>query len=299
MLLGHSTVSNDREKTDCTIAEAKELFIRVKKESDDVELKKQAIFMQASCLITLGNPNEALELLDGTNTPLLPAETLLSSAYQIIGKLEEAKEILQVGVYQHIIALFGLLPSYLMLCADDTARFEEIYSRTLVMAEAFNIKELHTYVLINFYIVASQGYLASGNMDKALDILQKYTELVTGDIYPLQLQGDDFFHLLGGWLTEFDLGTAPPRNDNTIKQGMADMVINNPAFSALAGERRFQSIVERLKKQLLEDLRMDLLREYIPFLIPIVIADLALALTAFVHVLKHPHFRFGNKTMWH
>ncbi len=43
---------------------------------------------------------------------------------------------------------------------------------------------------------------------------------------------------------------------------------------------------------------MDTLREYWPFLLPIIIAELALALTALVHVLKHPHYRFGNKPMW-
>ena len=43
---------------------------------------------------------------------------------------------------------------------------------------------------------------------------------------------------------------------------------------------------------------MELLREYWIFLLPIVIAVLALAITALVHVLKHPHYRFGNKVMW-
>lgn len=43
---------------------------------------------------------------------------------------------------------------------------------------------------------------------------------------------------------------------------------------------------------------MEMLMEYLPFLIPLVIAQLALAITALVHVLKHPHYRFGNKTMW-
>ncbi|NLO48544.1 MAG: PLDc_N domain-containing protein [Clostridiales bacterium] len=45
---------------------------------------------------------------------------------------------------------------------------------------------------------------------------------------------------------------------------------------------------------------MDLamLKEYLPFLIPLVIAQLALGITALVHVLRYPHYRFGNKVMW-
>lgn len=38
--------------------------------------------------------------------------------------------------------------------------------------------------------------------------------------------------------------------------------------------------------------------KYLPFLIPIAIIELGLAITALVHVLKHPDYRFGNKVMW-
>lgn len=38
--------------------------------------------------------------------------------------------------------------------------------------------------------------------------------------------------------------------------------------------------------------------EYLPFLLPILTAEVVLAITAFIHVLKHPNYRFGNKVMW-
>lgn len=43
---------------------------------------------------------------------------------------------------------------------------------------------------------------------------------------------------------------------------------------------------------------MDILMEYLPLLIPVIIIELALAITALIHVLKHPVYRFGNKVMW-
>ncbi len=43
---------------------------------------------------------------------------------------------------------------------------------------------------------------------------------------------------------------------------------------------------------------LDTLKEYLPFLIPLAVAQLALGITALVHVLRHPHYRFGNKVMW-
>ena len=43
---------------------------------------------------------------------------------------------------------------------------------------------------------------------------------------------------------------------------------------------------------------LESIQEYLPFLIPLVIAEFALAMTAHIHVLKHPNYRFGNKVMW-
>lgn len=45
-------------------------------------------------------------------------------------------------------------------------------------------------------------------------------------------------------------------------------------------------------------MNLESIQEYLPFLIPLVIAEFALAITAFIHVLKHPNYRFGNKVMW-
>jgi hypothetical protein len=43
---------------------------------------------------------------------------------------------------------------------------------------------------------------------------------------------------------------------------------------------------------------MEMLKEYLPFLIPIIAVELILMVTALVHVLKHPHYRFGNQVIW-
>lgn len=43
---------------------------------------------------------------------------------------------------------------------------------------------------------------------------------------------------------------------------------------------------------------MEGLIENLPFLIPIIIIELILVITALIHVLKHPNYRFGNKVLW-
>ena len=43
---------------------------------------------------------------------------------------------------------------------------------------------------------------------------------------------------------------------------------------------------------------MSVLGEYGIFLIPAIIVQLVLMVTAAVHVMRHPHYKFGSKPMW-
>lgn len=43
---------------------------------------------------------------------------------------------------------------------------------------------------------------------------------------------------------------------------------------------------------------MNTLFEILPFLIPVLLIDIALAAAAVRHILRHPRYRFGNRAMW-
>ena len=45
-------------------------------------------------------------------------------------------------------------------------------------------------------------------------------------------------------------------------------------------------------------MELDTLTSLLPFLIPLVIAQLTLMVAALVHILKHPHYKIGNKALW-
>lgn len=247
LIINHIELLKDPQKSASLTEEAKVLFTRVREECDDVSITRLALYMEALCSLVSGNPNTALELLDGTVAPALPPESILASAYQMMGRADEAKSVLQVGIFQDIVVLFNFFPAYLMLCADDPSKFEEVLRRSLVIAETFDVRHLHPSVLVGLYISAAQGYIVQKNHDKALEMLQKYTEIVTSDIYPLCLHGDAFFDLLDDWLDKLDLGTNLPRNEKMIRKSMYDVIVNNPAFSVLSDEQHFQSITEKLQ----------------------------------------------------
>jgi transcriptional regulator with XRE-family HTH domain len=247
LMVNHLELLKDPQQAAALTEEARALFLRVREESGDVSLTKQALYMEALCCLISGDPNAALELLGGTVAPALPPESILSSAYQMTGRTDDAKAVLQVGIYQNIVVLFNFFPAYLTLCADDPAKFEEVLRRALNVAETFDMRHLHPGVLVGLYLCAAQGYLLQGSRDKSLGMLQKYAEIVSSNIYPLSLHGDAFFDRLEGWLDKLDLGTDLPRDEKTIRKSMADVIVNNPVFSALSDEPSFKSLTEKLQ----------------------------------------------------
>ena len=64
LFVNHSMLVKDPDKTVQILEEARTIFARVKTETDDIELAKQALDMEALCLLTLGGSNEVLDLLE-------------------------------------------------------------------------------------------------------------------------------------------------------------------------------------------------------------------------------------------
>jgi len=253
LLLNHVELLKGSPESAVLIEEARNLFIRVKEESDDVSLVRKALYMEAYCALATGDAATVLDLLDGTIEPAMPPEVLMASAYQMRGQVEDAEGVLQIGIYQSLVVLFNFFPAYLRLCTADTAKFEDVLGRALAIADLFDMRHLHPGVVIGTYIVAAQGYLAQNNHDRALDMLQQYTDIVTDDIYPLKLHGDEFFDKLDQWLIKLDFGQDLPRDDKTIKRSMCAVVVENPVFAVLADNHRFKNIVGRLQSNCSQD----------------------------------------------
>jgi hypothetical protein len=90
-------------------------------------------------------------------------------------------------------------------------------------------------------------YSLQGNVEKSLDMLQKYTDICTKSFFPYSLHGDSFFDAIDGWFADFDLGADAIRNEKVIKESMLQGVLSNPAFADLAEQPRYKSILEKLK----------------------------------------------------
>jgi len=67
----------------------------------------------------------------------LPPEPLLALSFQTAGRSEDARAIIQVGIYQNIVVLLNLLSAYLNLYADSPGKFQEGVRRMLMISETF------------------------------------------------------------------------------------------------------------------------------------------------------------------
>lgn len=250
LLINHLELVKDPEETASLLTEAKKLFIRVKENGDEFEVTKKALYMEAFCALAENDADTVLCLLEDNLEPALPPESLIATAYQLKGQIKEAKSVLQEGIYQNLVVLFNFFPAYLLLCADDAGKFEETLARAESVGATFDMRHLHPGVFVGIYINAARSYLLLGNKERALDMLEQYTDIVTDDIYPLHLHGDAFFNLLENWLDKLDIGKALPRNEKTIRKSMADVIMENPSFAALQGEARYLSCTARLQNNL-------------------------------------------------
>ena len=127
------------------------------------------------------------------------------------------------------------IPSFIVVSAVGQERITE---------NAFNLGADY-YILKPF---DAQGYMKLGNSEKALKTLEKYTQLATSNIYPLNFHGDEYFDLLDGWLENtLTLGSDMPRNQMMMQKSVSESIINCKVFEPLKDNVQFQNMIKRLK----------------------------------------------------
>jgi transcriptional regulator with XRE-family HTH domain len=250
LLLNHHMIAKEKETQKEILKEIIDLCVRIKTESEDIWLSKQANSLEAYGYMLLQQPGEVLELLDGTMKPISGDEGILANAYQMMGNMQKAKKVLQVSIYQHLMSFLGSFPLYLLLLTDDVEQFKKNLERILSVLEVFNVDTLNPNVSLQVYFAAAQGFAIQDNTERAIDMLDKYATTCTSNFFPFSLHGDEFFDCVDEWFNEFDLGIEAPRDEKLIKQSIIQSIITNPAFDKLTKIPRYNRIIETLKIKL-------------------------------------------------
>ena len=250
LLINHYPLAKEKETQEKLLQEIIDLCVRIKLEGEDIWLSKQANSIEAMCYMISQKPQEVLELLDGTMKPISGDEVILANAYQMTGDMQKARKVLQISIYQHLLNIMGVYPSYLLLNVGEAEKFDSILNHILSISEVFELDTLHPNASVQLYLAAAQGYVMQGNTEKALNMLGRYVDVCTSNFFPLTLHGDDFFDCVDEWFKDFDLGVYPPRDEKLVKESMIQAIVMNPAFSSLSNHPKFKSIVEIMKQKL-------------------------------------------------
>lgn len=247
LLINYAPLAGTPERTKELLREAGALCIRIKEESGDFNLNKQANFVEAFIALNLGNPEEAKELLGSVNDPLFGEEVLLAGAYAQTGDMDKAREITQTGIFRHLLGIVGDLPNYLMLHIEDKPRFQEILRRFQGLNQVFQLDSLHPAMTVNVYLTAANGYAVMGDTENALTQLERYADICARGTRQFLFHGDDFFDRVDRWFEEFELGANPPRGIKGLGKSILDSVVGNPGFESLRTHERYRRVVTILE----------------------------------------------------
>lgn len=247
LFVNHHMLVDGQEQRDEILRETVRLCERIQSDSGDVSLAKEAALLKAICLLTLREPQSVLDLLGETVRPDMPERSLLSQAYQMLGNIDKAKEVVQIDMCLNLMSFFNSGISYVSLCLDDFDRAEEAFNRLVEVAKIYRMENLNPNIMILLYALGAQLFLAEGDTEKAVELLNRYVDLCINGFFPFALHGDSHFDRVDAWFSELALGNASPRSESVIKQSMMRDILLNPAFDTLTEEPGYKRVVGKLR----------------------------------------------------
>lgn len=246
-LLNHADMLPGEEKIKTYNKEAQELFIHVRTQSKNPELITQALKYEAYTSLTLQEFDQVLTIL-GDHPPILfPIESLIAAAQQQKGDEQQAIVTLQSAIYQYTTVFLSFLTNYLQLLIHNHEKFSETVFRGNEFASIFNFTEMHPVALMNFQLSAVFGYTQMSDEEAALRELTNFLKVMKQTEFPVVLHGDAYFDQLEEWFEQLEIGNQLPRDSKIIKDGLIDLIIDNPAFINFQDKERLQLIYTELR----------------------------------------------------
>ena len=230
------------------VREAKELFERLVSDCGDVILARDALNMQALCSIVLEQPDDVFSLLgESISTQSLSEGSLIAKAFVLTGNKIKAKEVYQCNIHKFLLYLAESLVDYIPLLDDDFDTAQTALNRAIELIRLFNISELNPEIMTVTYLHGAEMYCKHGDLDKALELLEKYMEFCITKFFPLRIRGDDFFTDVDEWLNS-DESALSVISEQALKNSLLRDLHEFSFFAALNDNPRYKRIVKILNE---------------------------------------------------
>ena len=250
LLLNHFMLAEGEVRQKEILVYGSDLCSRIIENCKDIALCNDAVFLNASIILQLGNAGEVIASLEELENPCRLSKQgagILLQAYQMTGEMDKANHFAQISMYQQVIALVGCATQYLAIHSDNLSICEETLHRITAVAEVYDLEHLHSNVIALFYYQGAITYCIHDRKTEALQLLQKFVycveQILQGDV--VNLHGDTYFDKLDIWIEQLDLAGNAPRDKKIIcESGM--QALRHPAVAILEKEESYQFMEKQL-----------------------------------------------------
>lgn len=250
--LNHYMLVIDKEKYRETLLSILDLSEHIKRNCRDVEICNDTIVLQALVNLHLKRAQEAVDALEEMSKPYSMSRqggSILTQAYMMLGLIDKADSFIQISMYQHILSLVDSATKFIAIHINNVSVSEQTIDRIEQVISAYNLVYLHPNNTALFEYQAALFYLTHGEKQKALGHTEKYVSCLDKLFVHEQLflRGDDYFNRLEEWFDELGNGSHAPRNKKVVMEEIRQS-FDNPAFSILDGELKYESLKNKLKE---------------------------------------------------
>ena len=248
LLLNHFMLAEGEIRQREILTYASDLCSRIMENCKEIALCNDAVFLNASIILQLGNAQEVIASLEELENPArLQGTGILIQAYQAAGDIQKANEFTQITMYQQVLALVGCATEYLAIHSDNLSVCEETLKRITTVSQAYDLEHLHPNAIALFYYQGAVTYCMNGKKEEAIQLLQRFVRCLE---YILRedafiLHGDNYFDKLDVWIEQLDLEGNAPRDKKIIcESGL--QALKHPAFAVLEKEGAYQAMEKKL-----------------------------------------------------
>ncbi|MBM0045985.1 helix-turn-helix transcriptional regulator [Anaerococcus sp. mt242] len=246
-ILNHCDLATDDVKKEEYLEYANNILKRVCEDSKDPILKDQSLSLRAACLISLGKPEEALNILPSSDMLSISKDCLVASAYLKTKEENKVDQKLQVMIYKNIIDLITLLMMKSSLHDDDRV---ETLERVEDLIETFNLIEINVSIVLNFYLSLATHYIEYNNPKLSIQYVEKLLNLlIKSKEKSFNIRGDEYFDQIDKWIDEnLLLSTKPNRSDDMIARSYIGLLTNNESFKDIIIQEKIKLLVDKVKE---------------------------------------------------
>ena len=259
LLLNHVALASSEQEKEKVFAMAFDLCEHILTECQDVGICKNVIALKGMFNLQLGRADLVIEEIEEETLDVNRVDdmgTLLTLAYLVAGKTEEAGKSAQIGIYRSLMDLIGYGLRLLDAKGEDVQYGMSVLQRFDKLLEDFSVLELNPNTVAGYEYQAAV-YLADReeqlkNMEeveieeKVFERLERYVAAAKRMFAEnMKLHGDTFLYYLDEWFEGLELGTQGVCCEHSVRESVVQG-FSHPAFTKLKDQKRLQKLMEEI-----------------------------------------------------